>query len=135
MAKMGRPRKELDWKEFEQLCLLQCTMIEMCEWMHVSEKTLILRIKEHYNETFSSVFERKRAGGKISLRRNMMRMSEKQPAIAIFLAKNWLSMSDKQEIEHSGNIGKDPSELSDEELAAIIENRRGRGTTKEAEGT
>ena len=33
-------------------------------------------------------------------------MSEKNPAIAIFLAKNFLGMADKQEIEHSGNANK-----------------------------
>ena len=33
-------------------------------------------------------------------------MSEKQPGVAIFLAKNWLGMSDKQDIEHSTKDGK-----------------------------
>jgi len=103
-AVMGRPRKELDWKEFEQLCFLQCTMLEMCEWFHVSEKTLIRRVKEHYNETFSSVFQKKRTGGKISLRRNLFKQSEKNPAVAIFLAKNWLAMTDKMELSGEGVI-------------------------------
>ena len=41
---------------------------------------------------------------------------------------------EKQEIEHSGNIGR-AEELSDDELAEIIERRRSRGTSKEAEGS
>ena len=102
MAKMGRPIKEIDWKEFEQLCFLQCSMVEMCRWLHVTEKTLQRRIKEQYGETFSQVFGKKRVGGLISLRRNMFKMSEKNPAVAIFLAKNFLGMADKQEVTGSG---------------------------------
>ena len=131
-GKMGRPLKEIDWKEFEQLCFMQCTLLEMCEWLHVSSKTLEHKVKEHYGETFSLVFEKKRVGGKISLRRNLMRMSEKQPTVAIFLAKNWLGMSDKQEIE-VGN--KDTiSELTDAELEELISNRRSRRASKETAG-
>jgi hypothetical protein len=99
---MGRPTKELDWKEFEQLCFLQCTVLEMCEWFHVSDKTLFRRVREHYSETFSVVFDKKRVGGKISLRRNLFKQSEKNPAVAIFLAKNWLAMSDKLELTGEG---------------------------------
>ena len=99
---MGRPTKELDWKEFEQLCFLQCTVLEMLEWFHISEKTFYRRVKEHYGETFSSVFAKKRTGGKISLRRNLFKQSEKNPAVAIFLAKNWLAMSDKLELTGEG---------------------------------
>ena len=91
----GRPRKEIDWEEFEKLCYFQCSLAEICEWLHVSDKTLERRCKEHYGETFSAVFEKKRAGGLISLRRNMFHMAEKNPAVAIFLAKNLLGMSDR----------------------------------------
>jgi len=39
---------------------------------------------------------------------------------------------EKQELEHSGNIGN-TKDISDEELIEIIERRRSRGTIKEAE--
>ena len=104
--KMGRPTKEIDWNEFEKLCFFQCSILEMCEWLHVTDKTLQRRVKEQYGETFSLVFEKKRIGGIISLRRNLFKQSEKSAAVAIFLAKNFLGMSDKQEIEHSGNKDK-----------------------------
>ena len=41
---------------------------------------------------------------------------------------------EKQEIEHSGNIGT-AEELSDDELATIVESRRSRGAAKETEGS
>ena len=123
----GRPRKEIDWKEFESLCYLQCSITEMCQWLHVTDKTLQRRVKEQYGETFSLVFAKKRVGGLISLRRNLFKQAEKNPACAIFLAKNLLGMSDKQEIQHSGNISRSLEEYTTEELLQIIESER-RGT-------
>jgi len=40
MAKMGRPRKEINKTEFEKLCFLQCTEREFCSWFDVSDETL-----------------------------------------------------------------------------------------------
>jgi len=94
--KMGRPIKEIEWKEFEQLCFLQCSITEMCQWFHISHQTLERRCKEHYGETFGQVFEKKRVGGLISLRRSLFKQAEHNVAAAIFLAKNLLGMRDNQ---------------------------------------
>jgi hypothetical protein len=93
----GRPRLEIDWKLFENLCILQCSIEEICLFFHISHQTLERRCKEYYGETFGQVFEKKRVGGLISLRRNLFNMSAKNPAVAIFMAKNLLGMSDRQE--------------------------------------
>lgn len=127
----GRPKIKIDWKEFDQLCFMQCTLQEIAEWFHCSIDTLERRLREEKQATFAVYFEKKRVGGKIALRRNLMKMSEKNAAVAIFLAKNWLGMADKQEIEHSGNISN-KADMSDEELADIIASRRSRGASKEA---
>ena len=130
----GRPKKPIDWKEAEKLCYIQCSEVEIADWFHVSVDTLARRLREEKGVSFKEFFELHRVQGKIALRRNMFKMSEKSPQMAIFLAKNWLEMKDTQEIEHSGYIDK-AENLSDEELATIIERRRSRGTTKEAEGS
>jgi hypothetical protein len=103
---MARPIKEIDWTEFEKLCFIQCSLREICEWFHITDKTLQRRCKEHYGEGFSEVFAKKRVGGLISLRRNLFKQSEHNPAVAIFLAKNWLGMKDRQEIEQVGDANK-----------------------------
>lgn len=128
----GRPKIKIDWKEFDQLCYMQCTLQEIADWFHCSPDTLERRLKEEKGQSFAPYFEKKRVGGKIALRRNLMKMSEKHSAVAIFLAKNWLGMKDKQEIEHSGNISKSIEELSDEELTNIITSRRSKRTSEEA---
>jgi hypothetical protein len=102
MAKMGRPTKDIDWTEFEKLCLLQCSIEEMCQWFSFSHQSLERKVKEHYGETFGQVFAKKRVGGLISLRRNLFKQSEHSAAVAIFLAKNLLGMTDKQEITGAG---------------------------------
>ena len=98
--KTGRPRKEIDKTEFEKLCGLQCTLEEICSWFDITDVTLNTWCKNNYEgKTFSEVFAIKRGQGKISLRRNMLRLSEKNATMAIFLAKNWLGMTDNVEVK------------------------------------
>ena len=98
MAKMGRPRKQIDKTEFEKLCFLQCTQNEFCSWFEISEDTLNKWCKENYDgKTFSAVFKEKRENGIISLRRTQFQLAEKSPAMAIFLGKNLLGQTDKME--------------------------------------
>ena len=92
-------RKEINIKEFEKLCELQCTKVEIAGWFKICEDTLDARIKEHYGETFSVVFAKKRIRGKISLRRIQYQLAEKNPAMAIFLGKNYLGQSDSHLLE------------------------------------
>ena len=98
MAKMGRPRKQIDKTEFEKLCFLQCTEREFCSWFDVSDETLNKWCKENYEgRTFLEVFKEKRENGLISLRRTQFQLAEKSPAMAIFLGKNLLGQTDKME--------------------------------------
>ena len=98
MAKIGRPRKEINKTEFEKLCFLQCTEREFCSWFDVSDETLNKWCKENYDgRTFLDVFKEKRENGLISLRRTQFQLAEKSPAMAIFLGKNLLGQTDKVE--------------------------------------
>ena len=97
MAQMGRPKKQLDQKEFEKLCFLQCTHNEVCAWFDISADVLERWCKETYGMTFSKVFAEKKQNGLISLRRTQFQLAEKSPAMAIFLGKNLLGQTDKVE--------------------------------------
>ena len=66
---MARPRKEIDKKQFENLCGLQCTKEEICAFFELTDKTLESWCKRTYDKGFSEVFREKRGIGKISLRR------------------------------------------------------------------
>ena len=93
---MGRPRIEIDKEQFEKLCGLQCTRDEICDWFHVTDKTLDSWCKRNYNEGFSAIYDKKRSAGKISLRRKQWKLAETSAAMAIFLGKNYLGQTDGQ---------------------------------------
>ena len=108
MAKTGRPKKEIDQKVFENLCGLQCTLQEICDFFSVSEPTLETFCKNTYGTTFLKVFEEKRAGGKVSLRRMQWRLAERNAAMAIFLGKNYLQQHDAVQVGMNVTTDDDP---------------------------
>jgi hypothetical protein len=92
----GRPKKAIDWEEFEKLCALQCTQAEISGFLDIHIETLIIHIKEHYGEDYSAVYKKYSACGKASLRRTQFKLAQKSAAMAIFLGKqqNWLGQVD-----------------------------------------
>lgn len=102
--KMGRPEIPIDKKDFETLCGMMCTKEEICGFLKVSDSTLSRWVGRTYpkngrkNATFEDVYKKLSGSGKISLRRNLFKLSEHNAAAAIFLAKNLLGMSDQQVI-------------------------------------
>ena len=94
---MARPRKEIDQKQFEALCGLQCTLPEFCDALDVTDKTLDSWCKRTYGKHFSEVFAQKRGRGKISLRRMQWRLAEKNATMAIWLGKQYLGQRDEPE--------------------------------------
>lgn len=95
MAKMGRPRKEIDQKIFENLCGIQCTEAEICSVFDCCEDTLNAWCKRTYGETFSDTYKKKRQLGKPSLRRMQWELAKKNASMAIFLGKQYLGQSDQ----------------------------------------
>ena len=94
---MARPKKEIDKKQFENLCGLQCTKEEICAWFDITDKTLDAWCKRTYRQSFSVIFAQKRGKGKICLRRSQFRLAEKNANMAIWLGKQYLDQKDKVE--------------------------------------
>ena len=94
---MARPKKEIDKKQFENLCGLQCTKEEICAWFDITDKSLDAWCKRTYRQSFSVIFAQKRGKGKISLRRSQFRLAEKNANMAIWLGKQYLDQKDKVE--------------------------------------
>lgn len=98
MAK-GRPRIELNKKEFESLLAIQCSLEEVAAFFDnklggCSVDTVERWCKRTYGKTFAEIAPKKRAVGKISLRRNQFELSKKNATMAIFLGKQYLDQSD-----------------------------------------
>lgn len=137
MPKGGRPRKEIDKRTFENLCAIQSTLEEICAVFECTPKTLETWCKREYGDTFYKVFSEKRCRGFISLRRAQFQkaIDEKNTAMQIFLGKNWLGQSDKQDVKLSPveiNSSYDLSSLTEEELLqlrGILGKAKSNGTT------
>lgn len=114
MAKMGRPQKEIDQTQFEKLCGMMCTLVDIAGFFNCSEDTIERWCKRTYNETFAETFKKHSAMGKISLRRYQFELAKKSAAMAIFLGKNYLGQVDSQQIEAK----------SDGQLADLIDGLR-----------
>ncbi len=119
---MARPRKEIDQKQFENLCGLQCTLEEICGWFGVTDKTLDGWCKRTYRASFSEVFRQKRGLGKVSLRRSQWRLAEKNASMAIWLGKQYLGQRDIVELGlPTDNTQDDALSVSLREMAEGLE--------------
>lgn len=138
MPRTGRPRKEIDKRTFENLCGIQCTITEMCAAFECDDVTLNKWCRREYGKTFSEIFKEKRCRGFISLRRAQYQkaIEEKNTAMQIFLGKNWLGQSDRQDVKLENpieiNSSYDLSSLTEEELLqlrGILGKAKSNGTT------
>lgn len=119
MAKKPAQEK-IDKKRFEELCECQCTEEAIALYFGVDGDTVNNWCKNTYGKTFSEVFKEKRQKGLDCLRSRMYenamtggKYGKGENVLQIFLAKNWLGMSDKVEsqvterIEIVGEIDED----------------------------
>jgi len=94
MAKMGRPKIEIDYVLLERLCTIQCTDAEIAACLKISEQTLDNRKRD--DPTFLSIYKTAKDGGKMSLRREMYAKAKGgNVTMMIWLSKQYLGMADK----------------------------------------
>lgn len=100
---MARPVKEINKEQFESLCNLQCTIEEIAGFFKCNKDTINAWCKRTYDEGFSETYKKYSQNGKISLRRYQYRLAEKNASMAIWLGKQWLGQTDKQEVMFTEN--------------------------------
>ncbi len=118
--KTGPKPIAINWDQLAILAGLHCTQEEAAGYLGVSVQTLTNRYAlEHEDETFGDFMRRHRDSGKAKLR-VMQLESAKAGSVPmqIFLGKNWLNQSDKQEVS-----GKFTHALTHETLLQRIEER------------
>lgn len=97
--KVGRPKKIIDKRQFEELCKIQCTRSEIANVFDCDEDTVNEWCKREYGVNFSVVLNKKADSGKMSLRRIQYNMAEAgSERMAIWLGKQWLGQTDKQDV-------------------------------------
>ena len=103
---MARPRIEIDEKLFKKLCGIFCTQEEIAGIFDCSPDTIERWCKRTYKAGFAEIYKKFSANGKMSLRRNQFKLSEKNAAMAIFLGKNYLGQKDSFEYEDNEALKK-----------------------------
>lgn len=95
---MARPKKEINQRQFENLCGLHCTKQEICDFFDLTDKTLERWCKRTYKKGFSEIYGQKKSLGNLSIRRKQMEVAQNgNVAMLIFLGKNYLGQTDKVE--------------------------------------
>lgn len=103
---MARPRIPIDWIAFDNLCAIQCSVLEIAAYFKVSEDTIKRAVKREKKMTFLEYAGDKRRLGHISLRRRQFQIAETgDKTMLIWLGKQYLGQSDKQETEVSNKDG------------------------------
>ena len=120
---MARPRIDIDYKQAKKLAEIQCTIAEIAHVMEVS----ITKLQR--DTEFRVMYDREREKGKTSLRRMQWSSARKgNVAMLIWLGKQYLAQSDKQSLVADVEVKRSASELSDDELIAIVQSGRSGGT-------
>ena len=89
---------EFNLEALESLCRLNCTHAEIAAYFNVSLKTVERRYKEEPD--FAAAVDRGKATGRLSLRRKQIELVDNGNAsMAIWLGKQLLNQTDKQEID------------------------------------
>jgi ferredoxin-NADP reductase len=88
-------------EEVERLGLIHATQAEMAAWFGVSLSTIEKRMAA--DGKFAEAYERGRATGRMSLRRQQLKIAnEGNPTMLIWLGKQLLGQRDLQAMEVSG---------------------------------
>jgi hypothetical protein len=125
----GRPKKEINWQLFEDLCSIQCTQSEIGSVMHLNVDTVHDRVKEHYGRPYSEVYKQYSEVGKSSLRRIQLKLAQKSAAMAIFLGKQYLGQKDNDHIiqippEMVSNYNRLMNQLGELQSKASLEKQK-----------
>lgn len=122
---MGRPKIEIDKKQFKSLCGMQCTLVEIADFFNCSEDTVERWCQRTFKKTFADTFKSFSGVGKISLRRKQFKLAEKSAAMAIFLGKQYLDQRDFSAIEVGGIKDGEPIKTEAQVKIYMPDNKRG----------
>jgi len=135
----GAIKKEIDWNIVDDLMRCHCTGTEIAARLGISPDTLYRRVKEDFKVDFAVYIQQKREDGKTLLRKlqfdtafgkvnerydkqlkETVCICEPNTAMQIFLGKQYLDQSDKQENKNINN-NFDFSKLTNEELESKLQ--------------
>ena len=88
----GRPKTPIDYETVKKLANIQCTQEEIASFLGVSVRTL------QRDEEFCRIYKIGQDNGRMSLRRMQFKLAERNPAMAIWLGKQYLNQKDSIDV-------------------------------------
>ena len=119
-------KKVVDPGTVRQLGMLQCTQEEAAAFLNIGFVTFKRLLRRE--PTIREAWERGLKGGKVSLRRKQMRLANSNPAMAIFLGKQYLGQRDVQTNELTGKNGQ-PVEFAGKIQVEFVKSKDDKGST------
>ena len=106
MEKRGRKSASIDWEFVDNLLIAGCTGTDIASHIGIHPDTLYNHCEKENKTNFSAYSQEKRCKGN-----NLIRAAQFDEAVRkrdrgmlIWLGKNRLSQSDRDEISHKGNV-------------------------------
>lgn len=136
-------KKIFDRNIFERLLERMCSEPEICGVFGCSPHTLRRWVRETYGQSYTTVAEQHRGKGKAELRRLGFKHAEKNAVVWIFMAKNYLGMSDnpapvdtgEQRREFESAVKTASKALADMDITSLADiPPKGRAETEETDG-
>lgn len=100
----GHTKRPIDWKTVKKLCIIQCTVKEICDFLEISQDTMELACREMFDCTPNQKFAKWRSGGNCNLRRMQWHLAETNASMAIFLGKQYLNQIDDYKLTNRGDL-------------------------------
>ena len=98
MAKRGAKLKVIDWDTVDKMCAIHCTGEEIAAILDVDYDTLHAACKREKKKQFSDYIKQKSSNGKMSLRRRQYSAAmDGNATMLVWLGKNWLGQTDKDD--------------------------------------
>jgi hypothetical protein len=100
----GRPKAIIDWNKVDKMLQAHCDGVGIAGLLGIHPNVLYKACEEEKKCNFSEYRQLKQSEGKELLRQTMFSNAMKgDKALQIWLSKQYLGMSEKQEVEHSGD--------------------------------
>ena len=96
--KGGRPKFIIDYALVEKLAQIMCTQEEIANFLGCSRDTLLR------DPRFCDIYKKGLDSGKMSLRRAQFKMAQTNTTMAIWLGKQYLGQTDKNETQYDNNV-------------------------------
>ena len=124
MAKMGRPKIEIDETQLKALCRLKPTLKDVAAFFGCSEDTIENRCKALGAATFSEFRDQNMVHTRFSLVRKAIKKAEDgDNTMLIFCLKNLCGWADKQQIEDLRGAESDLERLTDDDLDKLLQEK------------